>query len=116
MPHEVPVANETMQAVQGQILERVKVNSIDKSYRSLLFDITDMKSAILEKGGEIDMSLSAAALSERIKFHDPKEYINITSAQTGILSKPNTTALIDIELPRIQLNKVFKLRKFTKSK
>ena len=101
-----------MQKVQSEILEKVHNYSGDESYRSFLFDITDMNTEILDKGKTVDMSLCAAALSKRIYYHNPKhDYITVVSQKDKTLLKPNTTLFLDVELPRIQSRDVFKLKK-----
>lgn len=100
-----------MQKVQKEILEKVRKYSRDASYRSFLFDTTDMKKEILDKGKRVDMSLCAAALSKRISYHDPKDYLTVLSQSNKTLLAPNTTLLVDIELPRMQHERVFRLKK-----
>lgn len=100
-----------MQEVHSEILEKVRTYSRDRSYRSFLFDATDMKKEILDKGKRVDMSLCAAALSKNIFYHDPQDYLTVVSQKDGTLLDPNTTLLLDIELPRIQHDNVFKFKK-----
>jgi len=100
-----------MQKVQSEILEKVRKYSRDGSYRSLLFDINDMKSQILEQSQHVDMSLCAAALSERISYLNPDKYLPVASEENKTLLSPNITLFVDIELPRIQSEKVFRFKK-----
>ncbi len=97
--------------IQSEILEKVRPYSKDSSYRSFLFDITDLKKEILDNGKGVDMSICAAALSRNISYYDPKEYLSVVSKQNSTLLKPNTTLFVDIELPRIQAEQVFKFIK-----
>ncbi|MDD4352657.1 MAG: hypothetical protein PHU71_06835, partial [Candidatus Gracilibacteria bacterium] len=97
--------------IQSEILEKVKAYSKDASYRSFLFDITDMKKEILDKGMRVDMSLCAAALSKDISYYNAKEHLTVVSTKAKTLLKPNTTLFVDIELPRIQADRVFKFTK-----
>jgi hypothetical protein len=78
---------------------------------SFFFDITDMKKQILEQGKQVDMSLCAAALSDRISYLNPNEYLPVVSDKDKTLLNPNTTLFVDIELPRIQSEKVFRFKK-----
>ncbi|MFC1620809.1 esterase/lipase family protein [Candidatus Omnitrophota bacterium] len=103
--------NSVMQKVHSEILEKVHKYSNNKSYRSFLFDITDMKKEILDKGKRVDMSLCAAALSKRIYYHNPQDFLSVVSKYDKTLLKPNTTLLLDIELPRIQHESVFRFEK-----
>jgi pimeloyl-ACP methyl ester carboxylesterase len=100
-----------MQKIQSEILEKVRPYSRDSSYRSFFFDITDMKKQILEQGKQVDMSLCAAALSDRISYLNPNEYLPVVSDKDKTLLNPNTTLFVDIELPRIQSEKVFRFKK-----
>ncbi len=100
-----------MQKVHKEILEKVHNYSNNSSYRSFLFDITDMRKDILDEGKELDMSLCAAALSKNIYYHDPKDYLTVVSKKDKTLLKENTTLFVDIELPRIQDKRVFQFKK-----
>lgn len=97
--------------IQTEILEKVRKYSRDESYRSLMFDITDMKRLILDQGKRVDMSLCAAAVSDRIYYRDPREHITIAGENSKTFIRPNTTVFVDIKLPRIQAKEVFKFEK-----
>ena len=101
-----------MQAVHKEILEKVTTYSRDASYRSLLFDITDLQSLILDKKHQIDMSISVAARSERIFYQNPEGYQTVADGPGSPLVLPNTTAFLDITIPRMQSEDVFRLTKF----
>ncbi|TET43687.1 hypothetical protein E3J62_12570 [candidate division TA06 bacterium] len=104
-------ADTVMQKVQKDILEKVRKYSRDASYRSFLFDITDLQKEILKKDKRVDMSLCAAALSKRIRYHDPEDSLTVASQRNKTLLAPNTTLLVDIELPRIQDERIFRFKK-----
>lgn len=108
---EEDLKNKVIVKIQTEILEKVKVFSKDASYRSLFFDITDLKKYILDQNKEVDMSLCAAALSKNISYYDPKEYVTVASKDSQTLLRPNTTLFLDIELPRLQDSKVFQFTK-----
>jgi pimeloyl-ACP methyl ester carboxylesterase len=103
--------DKVLQKIQAEILEKVKTYSREPGYRSFLFDVTDMKKEILDKGHRVDMSLCAAALSDRVFYLDPKRYFTVVSEDDQTLLQPDTTLLVDIELPRLQSKDVFKLRR-----
>lgn len=104
--------DKVMEKVHSEILEKVWPYSKDKSYRSFLFDITDMKTQILDKKNRVDMSICAAALSEHIKYcNTDKDYFPVASPEDETLLNPNTTILVDITLPRIQGDSVFEFTK-----
>lgn len=100
-----------MEKVHSEILEKVHLYSKDASYRSFLFDTTDMKSEILDKKKRLDMSICAVALSSHIKYYNPDDHLTVVSSQDEILLNPNTTVLVDISLPRIQNEDVLKFKK-----
>ena len=102
-----------MQKVQAEILEKVTCYSADASFRSFLFDMTDMQNLLLAKGEELDLSLAVAAKSERVSYNNPEGYIVAASPSNTNFLMPNTTLLLDIQVERIQSPDVFKLRKFT---
>lgn len=97
--------------IQTEILEKVRKYSRDGSYRSFMFDITDMKNIILDQGKRIDMSLCAAAVSDRIFYRNPDEHITVAGENKTTLINPNTTLFVDIKLPRIQKKDVFEFIK-----
>ncbi len=104
----------SLEVIQTQILEKVIKYANNQSFRSFLFDITDMQREILDQGKTVEMSLCAAAVSKNISYLDPKGdkgYLTIVSKKNSTFLNPNTTLFIDIELPRIQSEKVFQLKK-----
>jgi len=103
--------DKVIQKIQTEILEKVRPYSKDPSYRSFLFDITDMKKQILGEGKRVDMSMCAANLSDNISYYDPEDYLTVVSETDETLLKPDTTLFVDIELPRIQADQVFKFTK-----
>jgi len=105
------IEDKVMQKVQSEILEKVWPYSKDNCYRSFFFDMTDMKKYILDQGQRVDMSISAAALSERISYHDPQDCLPVVFPGDETLLKPNTTLFLDIELPRLQSDEVFKFKR-----
>lgn len=103
--------DKVLQKVQTEILEKVRPYSRDAGYRSFLFDITDMKTEILDKKQRVEMSLCAAALSKRISYLDPHGYLTVVSEENQTLLQPNTTLFVDMELPRMQSKELFQLKK-----
>jgi pimeloyl-ACP methyl ester carboxylesterase len=102
--------DKVMQAVHNQILEKVTAYSKDSSYRSLLFDITDMQRMIFDKNHEIDMSIAVAAKSERIFYQNPTHAYEVFASEPDCpLIQPNSTVLLDIEVKRLQSEDVFRL-------
>lgn len=104
--------DKVMRQIQSEILEKVRLYSGNGSYRSLLFDITDLREKILKPGHEIDMSIAVAAKSERISYRNPKEYLTLASPKNEKFIVPNGTLFLDICVERIQAPEVFKLKKF----
>lgn len=104
--------DKVMEKVHAEILEKVWPYSKDKSHRSFFFDITDMKTQVLDKKHRVDMSICAVALSKHIRYcNTDKTYFPVVSPEDETLLNPNTTILIDICLPRIQGDEVFKFTK-----
>lgn len=108
-----PKKDDVMVAVHKKVLEKVTVYAADSGYRSFFFDITDLHRLVLDAGYQVDMSVSARALSDRISFLDPDTYLTVAGQNPDeqTLLRPNTTLLVDIELPRITDSRVFRLRK-----
>jgi pimeloyl-ACP methyl ester carboxylesterase len=99
--------------IHGEILEKVTTNSVDASYRSFFFDTTDLGTYLVENPQtDIVMSLSAARLSERVSYRNPKKgAIQVFSNTAQTFLHPNEPILIDVTLWRVTSDQVFKLRK-----
>jgi hypothetical protein len=108
--HKGETKDKTMTKIQRSILEKVYPYPEKKNYRSFLFDITDIRTEILDKNKQIDMSIFAAKLSDHITYFNPKSHIPVARKNEEVLIKPNTTLMVDIELERIQAKEVFKLK------
>lgn len=106
-------ADKVMTTIHREVLEKVSHYAPDSGYRSFFFDITDLETLLLKTGHQVEMSLCAAALSELITYVDPKGYLTVAGplADQQTLLKPNTPLMVDIQLPRIQNERVFTLRK-----
>lgn len=98
-----------MKKMQSEVLEKVRTYSKDSSYRSFLFDMTDLNKYLAKEGAEVDLSISVAAKSERIFYRNPEEHIKIADSKQKDLLIPNATLLLDIEVPRLQSENVFRL-------
>jgi pimeloyl-ACP methyl ester carboxylesterase len=96
--------------IHGEILEKVTKNSVDESLRSFLFDITDLVN-YLKKDDEadIEMSFSAAHLSSRILFRNPRTGIKVFTTKNQQFLLPNEPVLINVTLYRDQSSEVFRL-------
>jgi pimeloyl-ACP methyl ester carboxylesterase len=98
--------------IHGEILEKVTANSTDASYRSFLFDTTDLvKYLDSAQGAEIQMSVSAANVSERIRYRNSKLGVSVFNQQDRGFLFPNEPVLVDVTLLRDQSAEVFKLTK-----
>ena len=96
------------------ILEYTHVNKLDESYRSFLFDLTDMKKKFTDKD-KLTFSLSAA---------DPGPEIYYTAGASQNISEipvpvndvrfwhPNKTMFLNLIVERGQTDNVFRLEKF----
>lgn len=102
-----------MLRVHKEVLEGVHVYGDDASYRSLLFDLTDLR-ATLAEGQELVFSASAAPLSELIGYsagadNDVGEY-PVADVDASPFWQPNATVLLELVLDRTQTSETFALR------
>jgi len=96
--------------IHGEILEKVTTFSRDSSYRSFLFDITDLEKFLQQKpNARIEMSITAAAISRRIRYRNPKGGIPVFTAKNKKFMRPNEPMLVDVTLYRDPSPEVFKL-------
>jgi len=98
--------------IHGDILEKVTTNKQDGSFRSFFLN-TDRLTAYLatQDGADIQMSFSAANVSERIIYRNPTAGIDVFTTENQALLFPNEPVLIDVTLYRDQTDEVFKLGK-----
>jgi len=102
------------QKIHAEILEKATTNEIDPSYRSLLFDCSDLTD-YLDSSTEADvkMSLGAVAVSTRIGYRNPPNVpsagVNVFSSQRRIFLIPNEPVLVDVRLYRDPSSNVFVL-------
>src|SRR5271166_4628479 len=88
-------------AMHGDILEKVTTDSVDPSYRSFLFNIDSLRAFIAKNpNAAIEMSVSAASVSERITYRNPAGGIAVFTGSAQNLIRPNTPLLVDIVLYR----------------
>ena len=102
-------ADKVFEKIHSEILEKVTANSTDSSYRSFLFDTDDLYAYLKSSKAEIDMSLSAASLSERIGYQNTQGGIGIFSATNQQYIFPNEPVLVDVVLNRNPSPEVFTL-------
>ncbi len=96
--------------IHGEILEKVTTYSGDSSYRSFLFDMTDLAKFFDQKpNARVDMSITAAAVSSRISYRNPPTGITVFSAKNRAFMRPNEPTLVDVTLYRDPAPEVFKL-------
>ena len=104
-----------MVQVHAEILEDVHVYGNDHSYRSLIFDLTDLRKTLAE-GAKLMFSLSAAPLSQLIGFTAGQNYndigeLAVDRAAGGGFWRPNQTLLADLTIERTQTEEAFTLQK-----
>ena len=100
--------------VHSEILEKVSTNSSNASYRSFLFDTTDLCNYLdSAKEPDIQMSISAANISRRILYRNPVTGISVFSGKKRDFLFPNEPVLVDVTLYREQAAEVFELAKFS---
>ena len=105
-------ADAIMEKIHGEILEKVKVNSIDHSYRTFFFDLTDLREELeREETRRIDMSVIAANPSEAVTYRNPPEAetagIRVFEPDNERFFLPNRTVLVDLILHRDPGSRVF---------
>jgi len=101
-------ADNVFTAIHGDILEKVTTNSVDPSYRSFLFNVTSLRAFIAQNpNAAIQMSVSAASVSERILYRNPTGGIPMFTGTAQNLIRPNTPLLVDITLYRDSTPSVF---------
>jgi pimeloyl-ACP methyl ester carboxylesterase len=94
-------ADNVFSAIHGDILEKVTTDSVDASYRSFLFNITSLRAYLAQNpNAAIEMSVSAASVSERITYRNPESGVPIFTGAAQNLIRPNTPLLVDIVLYR----------------
>jgi len=104
--------DDLMVTIHTEILESVHVYGNDSSYRSLLFDLTDL-AKILANDEELVFSLSAAHLSDLIGYsagadNDIGEY-PVDDLARSPFWQANSTVLLDVCIERTQSADTFKL-------
>jgi hypothetical protein len=100
--------------VHSEILEKVTTNSVDSSYRSFLFDTTDLiKYLDSSREPDIQMSISAANISNRILYRNPDSGIAVFTGKNRDFLFPNEPVLVDVTVHREQAREVFKLTEFS---
>jgi len=96
--------------IHGEILEKVTTYSGDSSYRSFLFDMTDLAKFFDQRPkARVEMSITAAAISSRISYRNPPAGITVFSAKDRKFMRPNEPTLVDVTLYRDPAPEVFKL-------
>ncbi len=111
-PADETTEDDLMVKIHTEILEDVHVYEDDPSYRSLLFDLTDLRAA-LATGEKLVFSASAAQLSKLIGFaagatNDVGEY-PIDDIDGSDFWQENQTMLLELELERTQAPETFQL-------
>ncbi len=106
--------DDLMVKVHSEILEAVHNYGPDESYRSLLFDLTDLAEE-LKKNPRLMFSLSAAPLSDLVSFYSGKKVNDVSEVAVGegvyrpIFWRPNETLLADLVIRRQLTSDAFKL-------
>lgn len=99
--------DETMQKMHKEVLEKVTKNETNASHRSFHFDLTDLERLLLQHNKQVDMSISVAALSDRIKYKNPERFA-VLATQKKTYLKSHETLFLDIQVNRTQSKEMFK--------
>jgi pimeloyl-ACP methyl ester carboxylesterase len=110
-------ADSVMEKIHGEILEKVSINSLDSSYRSFLFDLTDLAEAARgTQGLPIDLSIVAARESADIGYRNPPDVasagVRVFDGTSGRFFRPNQPVLVDVVIHRDPGGRVFRISKF----
>jgi hypothetical protein len=113
-PADENTIDDLMVQVHADIIEGVHAYANDQSYRSLIFDLTDLNKA-LANGGKLMFSLSAAPLSKLIGFTAGQNYNDVSELAVDLASgqsfwRPNQTLLADLMIERTQAADAFTLQ------
>ncbi|MDD5199097.1 MAG: hypothetical protein PHC88_04780 [Terrimicrobiaceae bacterium] len=88
-----------MQVIHKEIIEVVNTNAEDTSHRSFFIDTTDLRT-FLATGQEVNMRLSAAPISRRIRYRNPDHGFPVFSDANRLFIRPNEPILVDVTLHR----------------
>lgn len=107
--------DKVFETIHTEILEKVTTNQTDGSYRSFLFDATDLLDYLSRnERADIRMSLSAVNLSERITFRNPEGGLDVFTTADRRLLFLNEPVLVDVTLYRDPSPEVFRISPFSR--
>lgn len=111
-----PRSNEVMARVQREVLEKVHPYNDDESYRSLIFDLTDLD-RVLADGTRLLFSVSAASVGSLVEYSAGKRN-DVGALEVPVNGdalrfwRPNETMLTEVIIERVQKPKVFRVRPY----
>jgi len=87
--------------INTKILESVTKNQRSANHRSFLFDLTDLDEFLNSPANPVvDMSISAAHISRRIRFRNPSCGVEVFRVGNSTFVRPDQPILVDITLHR----------------
>jgi pimeloyl-ACP methyl ester carboxylesterase len=87
--------------INTQVLEKVTKNQRAANHRSFFFDLTDLVEYLNTPAKPVvEMSVSAAHISRRIRFRNPELGVEVFRAGNPTFIRPNQPILVDITLHR----------------
>jgi len=87
--------------INTKILEKVTKNQRAANHRSFFFDITDLNAYLnTTDKPTVDMSISAAHISRRIRFRNPKLGVEVFRSGNPTFIRPNQAVFVYITLHR----------------
>lgn len=111
-PADETKIDDLMVQIHTEVLESVHKFGPDPSYRSLLFDLTDLERTLGTKK-KLMFSLSAAPVSELVTYRSGKDANDVSelavSGRGASFWRPNETMLADIVIKRQQAERLFGL-------
>jgi hypothetical protein len=103
-------ADAVFTAIHGDIMVKATKNTVDASYRSFLFDLNTLNDFLAANPtAQIEMSVTAASVSERIFYRNPTRGVPIFTGTGRPLLTPNSPLLVDVMLYRDSIPGVFQL-------
>lgn len=106
-----------MEKIHGEILEKVKINSLDRSCRSFFFDMTDLGKALEDSSDmRVELSVVVAHPSKDITYRNPPNVetagIRVFDGDRRRFFHPNQTVLCDLVVYRDPARRVFTIKRF----
>ena len=102
--------DQVFQAMHRDIIASVTTNSTASNYRSFTLSTDSLRGFLVSRPGAlIDLSVTAANLSDLIRYRNPSGGSSVFSLRDQRYILPNDPVLVDVVIPRDQAPEVFTL-------